>query len=126
MALILADSDVLIDSLRGREPAASRVAQYLRAGVLATTAVTLFELQSGARTKREREKVEALLRALIILPFDENAALEAARVRRDLEGQGRPIGMADYLIAGTCLAQKAVLMTRNREHFARVDGLVLE
>lgn len=126
MALILADSDVLIDSLRGREPAVSRVAQYVRAGILATTAVTLFELQSGVRTKRERDKVEALCRALIILPFDENAALEAARVRRDLEGQGRPIGMADYLIAGTCLAQKAVLMTRNREHFARVEGLAIE
>jgi predicted nucleic acid-binding protein len=33
--------------------------------------------------------------------------------------------MADYMIAGICLAHSAVLLTRNRKHFERVAGLTL-
>jgi len=38
---------------------------------------------------------------------------------------GTPIGMADYLIAGICLARGARLLVRNRSHFERVPGLEL-
>jgi hypothetical protein len=38
---------------------------------------------------------------------------------------GTPIGMADYLIVGICLARSASLLTQTRAHFARVEGLVL-
>ena len=33
--------------------------------------------------------------------------------------------MADYLIAGICLDRNAILLTRNRDHFERVQGLSL-
>ena len=49
MALIVVDSDVLIDALRGRQPGVRQVTEGLHAGVLCTTTVTLFELLSGAR-----------------------------------------------------------------------------
>jgi len=42
--MIVADTDVLIDALRGREPASSRVADALRDGTLATTAVNCFRV----------------------------------------------------------------------------------
>jgi predicted nucleic acid-binding protein len=123
--MIVADSDVLIDALRGRDPAMARVASGLRAGILATTAVSVFELRAGARPGRERDTVDLLLGGLTILPFDEAAAVAAADVRRELEDGGQAIGMADYLIAGICIARSAVLVTRNRRHFERVTGLVL-
>lgn len=37
----------------------------------------------------------------------------------------RPIGTADYLIAGIVLANRGILLTRNRDHFERVPGLTL-
>jgi tRNA(fMet)-specific endonuclease VapC len=123
--MIVADSDFLIDALRGRDPARKRIELELRAGGLATTAITAFELRSGARTARESEKVETLLAALSILPFDDDCAIEAAEVRHQLEKRGEKIGMADYLIAGTCIARGAVLLTHNRAHFSRVTGLQL-
>lgn len=123
--MILADSDVLIDALRGRPDAAARVDRALETGRLATTSITAFELRSGARSEEASAKVEALLAALPILPFDEAAAERAADVRRSLEATGDPIGMADYLIAGVCLARSASLLTRNRAHFERVPGLDL-
>lgn len=123
--MIVADTDVLIDALRGRAPAVERIDLELETGALATTAVTAFELRSGARSRRAAEQVEKLLAALTIVPLDEEAAGRAAEARRRLEAEGRPIGMADYLIAGICLARSAVLLTRNRAHFERVDGLAL-
>jgi predicted nucleic acid-binding protein len=125
MALIIADTDVLIDALRGREPARARIAEALAVGQLATTAITAFELRSGADTDRTRAAVEQLLAPLEILPFDDAAAIRAGKLRRTLEAAGTPIGMGDYLIAGICLAHGARLATRNRSHFARVSGLVL-
>jgi tRNA(fMet)-specific endonuclease VapC len=121
--MIVADSDVLIDALRGQEPSASRIRLELETGWLATTAITAFELQSGVRSPGAASKVEDLLAALVILPFDDDAADRAAEARRTLESTGTPIGMADYLIAGICLARSAILLTRNRAHFDRVPGL---
>jgi predicted nucleic acid-binding protein len=123
--LIVADTDVPIDALRGRAPSAGRIEIELETGALATTAISAFELRSGATSADATASVETLLAAMIILPFEERAAERAARSRRDLESAGTPIGMADYMIAGICLAHSAVLLTRNRKHFERVAGLSL-
>lgn len=123
--MIVADSDVLIDALRGREPAASRISRELRTGDLATTVVSAFELLSGARTDSERDKVQRLLSPLPIFPLDQDASLVAAEIRRILEAAGSGIGMADYLIAGICMTRPASLLTRNLKHFGRVSGLSL-
>jgi predicted nucleic acid-binding protein len=122
--MMVADSDVLIDFLRGREPVCGRIALELEHG-LATTAVNAFELKSGARRDRHLEKVELLLDALQIVPVDAEAAAAAAKVRLALEAEGQGIGTADYLIAGVCLSRRAMLLTRNRAHFERVAGLSL-
>ncbi|MCP4659344.1 MAG: type II toxin-antitoxin system VapC family toxin [bacterium] len=124
--MIVADSDVLIDALRGKEPSASRVAQELRKGSLATTSINSFELLSGARADADRVRVEQLLAPLSILPCDESAGALAAEIRRHLEAAGTKIGMADYLIAGICITRSALLLTRNRRHFERVPGLRFE
>ena len=123
--MIVADSDVLIDFLRGAEPIASLVSEFISRGTLATTVVNQFELESGARSARERNAVDALLGGLQVVPLDPRSATRAAETRRSLESAGEPIGMADYLIAGVCLAQDLRLLTRNVRHFGRVPGLVL-
>ncbi len=123
--MIVADSDVLIDALRGREPFDHRISEALTAGSLATTAITAFELLSGAKTETALTKVRHLLAPLEILPFDEAASSAAAEARRNLEARGKTIGTADYLIAGVCLSRSMALLTRNRRHFERIPGLVL-
>jgi tRNA(fMet)-specific endonuclease VapC len=125
MALIVADTDVLIDALRGREPSASRVRAGLRDRSLVTTSISAFELLSGGRTEHERQAVETLLAALSTLPFDDGASEHAASCRVQLEASGQMVGMADYLIAGICLSRALSLLTRNRKHFERMPNLVL-
>ena len=124
MALIVCDTDVLIDALRGRGEA-DRFTEEYRRRRLATTAISVFELFAGARGEPERASVEALLRALGRLAFDEPAARAAAAAKLELEAAGLALATADLQIAGICLALDAPLWTRNRSHFERVPGLHL-
>ena len=123
--MIVADTDVLIDFLGGHEPAAARIALELGSGGLHTTAITRFELLSGARGERQRKNILELLDAVGTLPLGAAAADRAAAVRRSLEEEGVGIGMADSLIAGIVLDAGGILLTRNRAHFERVEGLSL-
>lgn len=123
--MIVADTDVLIDFLSDQDPIAEKVASALQAGSLATTAVTRFELLVGARGLRRERTILELLGSITVLPLDTPAADRAARLHRSLEQQGQAIGMADSLIAGIVLHHAGILLTRNRRHFGRVEGLIL-
>lgn len=125
MAVIVADTDVLIDFLRDGE-AAGLVVRSLEGGSLATTVITRFEMLSGVRTPKQEDTVRSLLEALPTLVLDRVATDEAASVRRRLDAAGIGIGMADSLIAGIAITHGASLLTRNVRHFSRVPGLILE
>jgi tRNA(fMet)-specific endonuclease VapC len=119
----VADTDVLIDFLRGRGDSAERIEFEIKTGRLCTTSVSAFELWVGAKSPQEKDAVETLLSALSVVPLDAEAAKEAGNVFRHLESKGNTIGMADSLIAGICLYRKSMLITRNKKHFMRVPGL---
>lgn len=123
--MIIADSDVLIDFLRGHGEGARRVALELTTRSFGTTAITAFEIRSGAQSARQRKAVDTLLDAMTILPFGPEEARIAADVRQPLEREGQPIGMADYMIASVCIANDSILLTRNKKHFERVKDLKL-
>ena len=57
------------------------------------------------------------------MPFDQAAALAAGTIRAQLEQQGTPIGPMDVLIAGTAIALRGTIVTRNGREFSRVVGL---
>jgi tRNA(fMet)-specific endonuclease VapC len=123
--MIVADTDVLIDFLQGRNPAADRIKLELEDSRLAVTAIGRFELLAGTRSTRVEKVVRQLLDAIPCLALDAASADRAAAVRRELEQQGAGIGMADSLIAGIVLASGSMLLTRNSRHFERVPGLKL-
>ena len=123
--MIVADTDVLIDFLASVQPATDQVAEYIAADQLQTTAVSCFELLSGAGENKRGHAVRQLLESLGVLPLDRAAAEHAADVRRKLERTGRKIGMGDSLIAGIALAHDVPLLTRNKSHFERVENLKL-
>ena len=123
--MIVADTDVLIDFLAGHGAAAETVERELGLGRLVTTAVSRFELLAGARSAAQERSILRLLAAVPTFPLDEAAADRAAGVRRGLEKKGLGIGMGGSLIAGIVLARRGALLTRNRAHFSRVEGLSL-
>jgi tRNA(fMet)-specific endonuclease VapC len=121
--VILADTDVLIDYLAGAEPVRSQIRGYAEADRLQTSAVTCFELLSGAGEGKRGDAIRQLLAAIPVLPLDREAAASAAEVRRELDLSGQPIGMGDSLIAGIALAHGLPVFTRNTRHFERLANL---
>lgn len=123
--MILADTDVLIDYLMGTQPMANLVLEYSESNTLQTSAITCFELLSGAKEGKRGDKVRHLVATIPVLPLDRTAAAQAAAVRQQLVSSGFSIGMADSLMAGIALVNDLALLTRNRKHFEHVEGLQL-
>jgi len=92
-----------------------------------TTAVTVFEIRFGlellAPSRRKRQLGDAFSRAVDedfqgrILPFDHEAALEAASRAAERRAAGRSVDFRDIEIAGIVSARRATLATRNARHF---------
>jgi tRNA(fMet)-specific endonuclease VapC len=99
-------------------------------GDCAISTITGYELYTGvakcANPAKERSKVELLLAVLGELPFDADAAREAARIRAALEAQGSMIGPYDVLLAGHAIAAGLTLVTDNTGEFTRVAGVSVE
>jgi len=89
--VILADTDVLIDFLAGIEPIVRQASAYAAAERLQTTAITCFELLSGAREGRRGERVRKLVATLPVVPLDRKAGRSspASRARRRNHRNGR-------------------------------------
>jgi tRNA(fMet)-specific endonuclease VapC len=96
---------------------------------LGISTVTLFELLAGVercqQPEHERLKVARLIEPLHLIPFDADAAAEAARIRWTLEQKGSPIGPYDLQLAAQALAIDVTLVTHNTREFQRVPGLRL-
>jgi predicted nucleic acid-binding protein len=125
--VIVADTDVLIDAFdKEREPMRGRLRDLARAGELATTAISLYELTAGpGTTGADVERLHAALQGVLVLPVTASAADIAAGASRYLSRRGTAIAVPDTLIAGVCLSHGLPLLTRNRDHFSRVPGLEL-
>jgi tRNA(fMet)-specific endonuclease VapC len=93
--------------------------------------VVAFELWYGvarsARPEANAKRVETFLAGpMTLLPFDEEDAKAAGRIRAAIEAAGKPIGPYDVLIAGQALRRQLTLVTANVREFARIKGLLWE
>lgn len=122
------DTDVCIEILRGNR----QVIQRREAIVdeTATTWITACELSYGAEKSRYRETnkplVAAFLATLPVLVLSLPGAEHFGRIKTRLESTGQRVADADLLIASIALAHGATLVTGNRRHYERIEGLPIE
>jgi tRNA(fMet)-specific endonuclease VapC len=95
------------------------------------SAVVTFELWYGvyksAREEANAKRVEAFFAGPIrILPFEEEDARSAGRIRAALETAGKTIGAYDTMIAGQALRNKLTLITANIRELGRIEDLIWE
>jgi tRNA(fMet)-specific endonuclease VapC len=118
--LTLLDTNVMIHYLKGDPGIVARIQSTPR-GELAIPAIVVYELEYGTLQSRfparRRRALEAGLEQIQHVPFDSAAAWAAARIRVELEKQGRTIGPLDTLIAGTAISRAATLVTNNAGEF---------
>ncbi len=123
----IVDSDHWVALLRSRLDLRGRVAP---AEDLAMTAISVGELVHGAcksgRATENLARLDVLLAAVIVLPYDEATARRFGLLKAELERAGTQLSDLDLQIASIALQYDAPLVTHNRRHFERVPGLVME
>lgn len=117
--MILLDTTVLIDALRGHRPALD----YLRGleEPPACSELTRVEVLRGVR-RPEREATEALMRSLRWVGVDEEIARRAGVLGRTWH-RSHALSTVDLVIAATALELGAELATSNTRHFPMFAGL---
>ena len=122
----LLDSDHCVAILRGELNLRGRVPAD---ETLALTSISVAELMHGAfRSNRVEENItrlEVLLSAVVILPFEEYAARRFGLLKSELETQGSPLADLDLQIASIALENDLPLVTHNQRHFSKIEELQL-
>ena len=99
-------------------------------GDIGISTVTVAELTYGTQKSQNPAKNQAALEQFLlpleIVDFDVSAAQVYGSIRSQLEKQGTPIGLLDFLIAAQALSLGVRLITNNEKEFLRVPGLVVE
>lgn len=118
--LVLLDTTVLIDYLRGR-PVVKRIeAMVDRGDVLCTSPVNVEEIVRGLRTG-ESSAVDCLFDGLRVVPIGRPEGRQAGEWRRRFAARGTTLSQTDCLIAAAAHAAAAVLATGNPRHFPMTE-----
>jgi tRNA(fMet)-specific endonuclease VapC len=122
MARHLLDTDVMIDVSRGNADAALFVDSL---GNAAIPIITAQELIVGARDKRDLAGIDSLIATCPVEHIDAPIGLRAYDLlKRYAKSDG--LRTFDSLIAATAIERGFVLASRNRKHFAMIEGLQIE
>ena len=119
----LVDSDVIIWNWRGREAAATVLAEE----PFAISAVTYMELVQGMRNARELRRLRSDLKLwqTRTLPVTEGISHRAIRLI-EAHFLSHNLQLADALIAATALEHKLALLTSNTRDYQAIKDLRLE
>jgi tRNA(fMet)-specific endonuclease VapC len=126
----LINTDWVIDHLNQVESVTARLHELAPEG-LALSVVSMGELYEGVYYSQDPEASEGSLqrflnRELTILGIDEETCKRFGRERGRLRTMGQRIGDMDLMIAATALQYDLTLLTNNRRHFERVEGLRIQ
>lgn len=122
----LVDTDWVIDYLNGIQAVAQRFDE-LRAQGIGLSVVSLAELYEGVLGAADPEADESALTDFLadvdVLAIDPTVCRIFAEERRRLRSTGTLISDLDLLIGATAVRHGLTLLTNNRRHFSRLQGL---
>ena len=127
----LIDTDWVIDHLHQIERVTRRLEELAPEG-LALSIISLVELYEGVYYARNPVESETALQRfldpeLTILGIDEETCKIFGKERAGrLRAAGALVGDCDLLIGATVLRQDLILLTNNRRHFERIEGVQIE
>lgn len=120
---MILDSCFFIDLMASDEAAIVKLDELVTDGhALSVSTVSVTELERGLDAEG-RERFDALLRDVDIVPYDRTIARRGADLLQSLDDRGEPIGALDAMVAATALEHDGRVVTRNVSEFKRVDGI---
>ncbi len=118
----LVDTSILIDYLRGHQPAAQLLERERGLGIVHASEMTRLEILAGMRASEEAG-TRSVLSALAWHPVDEDVAEQAGILGRTWLPSHPGIDGADLAIAATAIRANARLLTLNVRHFPMFEDL---
>ena len=115
------DTDACISVIKG-EPKAEKISDFIGTGKLFVSSVTVFELYLR---KENLNELKDFLKGIFVLNFDEECAIKASNLQKELRGKGAILDFRDIFIASAAIVNNCTLATFNKKHFSRIKGLEL-
>jgi tRNA(fMet)-specific endonuclease VapC len=124
------DTNICVYIIKKKTEKIVKTLQQKRTSGLAISSITLAELEYANENSiyKERNKI-ALLEFLAIIDikkFDEKAAQEYGKVKKQLKDKKCLIGPFDMLIGAHAKSLNMILATNNTKEFERITGLKIE
>ena len=123
----LIDSDWVIDYTHDYQPTI-RLFDELSPHGVGISPIAVAELYYGVFKAPDPEKEEREINIFLdgldgIVPLERESCMIFAREKRRLESVGLPIDRFDLLIGATAIHLGLTLLTNNRRHYERMEGL---
>lgn len=113
--------------LRGQPQVVARFQEYLaQHSRINFSIITYYEIVSGLKHRDAQKQLSSFLDFAThntIVPLTRDSVDIAAEIYADLRSKGMPLDDIDILIGGTAITNNMTLVTHNRKHFDRIDGL---
>lgn len=127
--IYMLDTNIISDLMRNSQGKVYQRIMEEGESTICTSIIVAAELRFGAQKKGSQaltERVEEILKRIMVMAFDEPADQRYALLRHQLQQQGQLIGPNDLLIAAHALSLNLILVTHNVSEFQRVEGLRIE
>lgn len=116
MPVVLIDTDIAIDYLRGEQSIMPLVNSLWQDGNAALSVMSVYELVAGMRDK-EKPVTMNFIAACSVLEVTEEIAAKGGELYRKYRGKGITLAPLDCLIAATAMVKGCKVATRNVKHY---------
>lgn len=123
----LIDTDWVIDHFNNVKPTVLKLESLAPEGV-AISVISLAELYEGVYHSKDQAKSQQLIDEFLapdlnVLGIDKNVCKVFGQQRSKLRKKKSLIDNFDLLIASTALHYNLILLSNNRKHFEKIEGL---
>ena len=122
MEVILLDSNILIDILKGKKDTINKVQDFTPPLIISS--ITVMELMIGARNKQEITMLEKFIELFEIIHIDSSISNLAIQLVTKY-AKSHSLDIPDSLIAATALVSRVQLFTYNKKDFQFIPKLDL-
>ncbi len=123
--VILLDTGILIEFFRKKDKSKSILYQLsLQSYEFKVAAISQYEILLGSNDS-QMDFWKKFFERIQILAFDENSAVAASEIYKQLKSENKLISIADILIGSIAFSNQISIATLNKKHFMRIKDLEL-
>jgi len=127
MTKYLIDTDWAIHFLNGQSDVIQRLRELREPGNCVLSLISLAEIYEGVYFSRNPElsqlHLDELLAGVIAIGIDDDICRVFGKLRGELRAKRKMIADFDLFIGATAIQHQLTLLTNNRRHFERIEGL---